>query len=119
MVKSEELSSAESMPHRLESVESVTDQMGSISLSTASVVVSPSANLKEAPKPEASEPDIDKRIRALKKKVIFSCLVHAIHFDDLCLDSILQDAWQCLAYGEDFFKFNFFLKSELKFVELD
>ncbi|XP_010926441.1 partner of Y14 and mago [Elaeis guineensis] len=69
MVKSEEMPSAELAPQRLESVDSVTDQMGRISVSTTSVVVRPSTDSKEGPKPENSGPDIDKRIRALKKKI--------------------------------------------------
>ncbi|XP_038986033.1 partner of Y14 and mago-like [Phoenix dactylifera] len=69
MIKSEEIPSAELMTQRLESVESVTDQMGRISVSATSVVISPSTDLKEDPKPENSGPDIDKRIRALKKKI--------------------------------------------------
>lgn len=69
MIKSEEIPSAELVPQRLESVDSVTDQMGRISVSTTSVVVSPSTDSNEGPKPENSGPDIEKRIRALKKKV--------------------------------------------------
>lgn len=57
---------ADEKQNRLEHVEAVTDQMCSLSVSSASEVASPSAN-----QIENSGPDIDKRIRALKKKVRF------------------------------------------------
>ena len=67
-VKSEEIPSAEEQ-HRLESVEIVTDQISNLAVSSTSELASPSIDQTEPSKHEDSGPDIDKRIRALKKKV--------------------------------------------------
>ncbi|RRT45748.1 hypothetical protein B296_00042561 [Ensete ventricosum] len=74
VIKTELGPSAESIAQGEESVELVTDQIGRISVSATPVVVSPSTNTVEIPKPEFSGVDLDKRIRALKKKVSPICL---------------------------------------------
>ncbi|KAJ6848300.1 partner of Y14 and mago-like isoform X2 [Iris pallida] len=55
--------------NRLQSVETVTSQISNLSFSATPVVAGPSTDQIETTKPEESAPDIDKRIRALKKKI--------------------------------------------------
>ncbi|KAJ6816370.1 partner of Y14 and mago-like isoform X2 [Iris pallida] len=56
---------------RLESLETVTNQISSLSFSATPVVAGPSTDPIETTKTEESAPDIDKRIRAIKKKATF------------------------------------------------
>ena len=74
VIKTEPVPSAESIAQGEESVELVTDQISRISVSATPVVVSPSTDTVEIPKAESSGVDLDKRIRALKKKVSLICL---------------------------------------------
>lgn len=60
---------AEGVSDTSESVKSLTSQMNELAVSVNSVLSTP-ADLTEASDPCASSQDIDKRIRALKKKVI-------------------------------------------------
>lgn len=53
--------------HRIESVERITDQISNLAVSSTSERPSPPTDQVEPSKNEG--PDIDKRIRALKKKV--------------------------------------------------
>ncbi|THU55874.1 hypothetical protein C4D60_Mb11t11250 [Musa balbisiana] len=69
VIKTESVPSAESIAQGEESVELVTDQISRISVFATPVVVSPSTDTVEIPKAESSGVDLDKRIRALKKKI--------------------------------------------------
>lgn len=59
-----------------DSVESVTKQMSGIAISESHAM--PSTNTINNSQPESSAPDIDKKIRALKKKV-YSCSFLCLH----------------------------------------
>nr|DAD24481.1 TPA_asm: hypothetical protein HUJ06_025945 [Nelumbo nucifera] len=75
MEKTGEVPSAEDVNHRSETVESVAHQMDMLSVSGNLPAVAPSANSVETSNPGAPGPDLDRRIRALKKKVIFPRLI--------------------------------------------
>ncbi|XP_062210669.1 partner of Y14 and mago-like isoform X2 [Phragmites australis] len=51
-----------------DSVDSVTKQISGIAISESPVIATPSTNATDNSQPESSAPDIDKKIRALKKK---------------------------------------------------
>jgi partner of Y14 and mago len=55
-----------------DSLDSVTKQISSIAISESPVTATPSTNVVGNSQPESSAPDPDKKIRALKKKVILS-----------------------------------------------
>ncbi|CAK7357009.1 unnamed protein product [Dovyalis caffra] len=59
---------AEDLGHASESVKSLTSQMNDLAVSSNPAVVAPSSDLADALNMEAPVQDIDKRIRALKKK---------------------------------------------------
>ncbi|KAG8074348.1 hypothetical protein GUJ93_ZPchr0006g43901 [Zizania palustris] len=54
---------------RKDAVDSVTKQMGGIAISESPVVATSSTDATDNSKSESSAPDIDKKIRALKKKI--------------------------------------------------
>uniref|UniRef100_A0A5B6YL06 Putative partner of Y14 and mago n=1 Tax=Davidia involucrata TaxID=16924 RepID=A0A5B6YL06_DAVIN len=64
-----EVSSAEDGSHEMESVESVASQMNELSISANPAIVDPPSNSTECLTLGDPVPDIDKRIRALKKKI--------------------------------------------------
>ncbi|XP_072972582.1 partner of Y14 and mago [Typha angustifolia] len=64
-----EVEISQEVPSGPSTVESVTSHMSSISISETPVVVSPSTDSVESPKPGSSGQELDKKIRALKKKV--------------------------------------------------
>jgi partner of Y14 and mago len=67
----EEASAGETDEQR-NSVDSVTKQISGIAISQSPVAATPSTDATENSQPESSAPDKDKKIRALKKKVILS-----------------------------------------------
>lgn len=64
-----EVSSAEDINESLGNVESVASQINELSISANSSVVTPPSNSANYSAPGDHAPDIDKRIRALKKKI--------------------------------------------------
>ncbi|XP_042496663.1 partner of Y14 and mago-like isoform X4 [Macadamia integrifolia] len=64
-----EVPSAEDMGPRSKGVESVTDQMNMLDVSETPPVVAPSTDSTVCPSTLGPGPDLDKRIRALKKKI--------------------------------------------------
>lgn len=54
-----------------DAVDSVTKQISGIAISESLVVATSSTDATDNSKSESSAPDIDKKIRALKKKVVF------------------------------------------------
>ncbi|KAL6649626.1 hypothetical protein ACP70R_013850 [Stipagrostis hirtigluma subsp. patula] len=64
----EEVDAGETNKQR-DTVDSVTKQISGIAISESAVVATPSTNATENLQPESSAPDIDKKIRALKKKI--------------------------------------------------
>lgn len=66
----EEVELAENISHGLESANSLTSQMNQLCVSTNAVSVFPPSDPKDAADAVAVSQDVDKRIRALKKKVI-------------------------------------------------
>ncbi|XP_072990628.1 partner of Y14 and mago isoform X2 [Typha latifolia] len=64
-----EVEISQEVPSGPSTVESMTSHMNSISISETPVVVSPSTDSVESPKPGSSGQELDKKIRALKKKV--------------------------------------------------
>ncbi|CAK9151200.1 unnamed protein product [Ilex paraguariensis] len=66
-----EVSPAEDASQGSESAESVTSQINELTIYANASVVTPSSNSTECSTPEDCVQDIDKRIRALKKKVNF------------------------------------------------
>ncbi|KAK3151113.1 hypothetical protein QOZ80_3AG0241900 [Eleusine coracana subsp. coracana] len=67
----EEAAAGETDKQRI-SVDSVAKQISGIAISEPSVTATPSTNATENSQPESSAPDIDKKIRALKKKIRLS-----------------------------------------------
>ncbi|CAI0439255.1 unnamed protein product [Linum tenue] len=67
-VENEESQSTEDLGHTSKSVEALTSQMKAMAVSTNSIGVTPPVDSSEASCPEPAIQDIDKRIRALKKK---------------------------------------------------
>ena len=59
-------------------MESVTKQIRSIAISESPAA--PSTNANDSSQPESSAPDIDKKIRALKKKVFLSLSLNVFTF---------------------------------------
>ena len=59
-----------------EDVESVVDQMDTLTISAVPVVCNTSSNTDDCWGPGPSGPDIDKKIRAVKKKVNFIAMTH-------------------------------------------
>ncbi|KAJ0009697.1 hypothetical protein Pint_32897 [Pistacia integerrima] len=70
----EEVELAENISHGLESAESLTSQMNELCVSTNEVLEIPPSDTKGASDAVALSQDIDKRIRALKKKVLLAIL---------------------------------------------
>ncbi|CAL1385490.1 unnamed protein product [Linum trigynum] len=68
-VENEEVQSTEDLDHTSKSVEALTSQMKAIAVSANSIGVTPPVDSSEASCPEPAIQDIDKRIRALKKKI--------------------------------------------------
>ncbi|KAA8545539.1 hypothetical protein F0562_020323 [Nyssa sinensis] len=68
-LETNEVLSAEDGSHGTESVVSVASQMNELSISANPSVVNPPSNSTECLTPGDHVPDIDKRIRALKKKI--------------------------------------------------
>ncbi|KAH8520735.1 hypothetical protein POPTR_001G209100v4 [Populus trichocarpa] len=62
----------EDLGHASDSVKSLTSQMNELAVSSNPAVVGPSSDLADASNMESPVQDIDKRIRALKKKVYFN-----------------------------------------------
>lgn len=69
--------SAEDLGHGSDSVKSLTSQMNDLAVSANPAVVSPPSDSTEPSNSAAPVQDIDKRIRALKKKV---CLILLLAF---------------------------------------
>ncbi|KAF8404167.1 hypothetical protein HHK36_009047 [Tetracentron sinense] len=67
--KAVEVLSAEDVSHESEAVTSVLRQMDMLAVSANPSVVTPSPDTMESSDPGGLSPDIDKRIRALKKKI--------------------------------------------------
>ncbi|XP_044461848.1 partner of Y14 and mago-like [Mangifera indica] len=65
----EEVELAENISHGLESANSLTSQMNQLCVSTNAVSVFPPSDPKDAADAVAVSQDVDKRIRALKKKI--------------------------------------------------
>jgi partner of Y14 and mago protein len=63
---------AEDLGCASESFESLASQMNELAVSSNPAVVGPSSDLADASNMESPVQDIDKRIRALKKKVYFN-----------------------------------------------
>ena len=74
-------------------MESVTKQISSIAISESHAT--PSTNSTNNSQPESSAPDIDKKIRALKKKV-YSCSL-------LCLHIFYEKKDECVRSGHGSF----------------
>ncbi|KAJ0077900.1 hypothetical protein Patl1_36904 [Pistacia atlantica] len=70
----EEVELAENISHGLESAKSLTSQMNELHVSTNEVLEIPPSDTKGASDAVALSQDIDKRIRALKKKVLLAIL---------------------------------------------
>ncbi|KAJ9158641.1 hypothetical protein P3X46_024206 [Hevea brasiliensis] len=68
-MKNEEMLPAEEVGSASDSVKSLTSQMNELAVSANPVCSTPPAELTEASDPSAPSQDIDKRIRALKKKI--------------------------------------------------
>ncbi|WOL18500.1 partner of Y14 and mago [Canna indica] len=68
-LETEEVASVDNIFQREESVEVVTEQISRISVSAMPQVISPSKDTMEFSKTETSSLDLDKKIRALKKKI--------------------------------------------------
>ena len=62
----------EDLAHGSDSVKLLTSQMNELAVSSNPAVVAPSSDLADASNMESPVQDIDKRIRALKKKVYFN-----------------------------------------------
>ncbi|WOL03815.1 partner of Y14 and mago [Canna indica] len=69
VIETEEVSSAENIAQREEALESVTEGISRVSVSEMPATASPSTERMETAKTESSGLDIDKKIRALKKKI--------------------------------------------------
>lgn len=70
-MKTEDVVSAENLSHGSASTNSLTSQMNELSVSANAVVETPLSDAKDPTDAGAPGQDIDKRIRAIKKKVRF------------------------------------------------
>lgn len=71
ILTNDEVATADSTAQRVESLDMVTEQISRMSVLAKPEAPSSSADPGEALKPESSGLDLDKKIRAVKKKVTF------------------------------------------------
>nr|CAD1832956.1 unnamed protein product [Ananas comosus var. bracteatus] len=69
VLKAEEVSLSQIKPQQSDASGSIVEQMNRISISEVPVEVGSFTDSAEVPKDRSSGPDLDKRIRALKKKI--------------------------------------------------
>lgn len=94
MLKAEEISLSQIKPQQSDASGSIVEQMNRISISEVPVEVDSFTDSAEVPKDRSSGPDLDKRIRALKKKVLsivyFPVLICMLLFCSLYADFFIQ-----------------------------